>query len=917
MRIIARLWNRRNPAKRDLPNIRRALLYLQTAGMRAKSLTTAIIRRTSAIFTIPAVLPTTVFAVLYAVILFTTSPFGQLPKPSESGTLLGNLLTGQAAIAALTLAVSLFVVQGVRAREDVDTWMYQEYLRRSWVVHIFWNSLLAVLITGVVLLSETLISESHPTTGLRNLAFVAAAAFSMSLVLAGALFHRAILLSHPQQWRTLRHDLNRRNVLHAIQAFLPRYRRAIASLEAPEPDMTTMFPDPGEGSADEVIQALLDDARRAMYEHRQMEFETSLASVKDLITYAMDELEKRDYRWSQPAAQPEWPLLRELARNLFPFREEIINQGGREHLFELLKFDSWLVGTGMNRNCGELFTVGLNGYRWNYQISNRTGNAEFRTIILDTIWPMASGSTVNREPERAFPFVSELGSHQERMLSDAMHANRPDDFASLDRGFTSFLRYVEWQRGRDNISTAEAVRLYETLEQDYRIMMMGLAGRAALLAQSSKIAAMSPYSASVRGNYNNPRGLADDLALALLRNTRGGHPQWSEWEWEDTRADGKVRIMFPEQYPLTFFSIRLMELVTDPVPALNLHGHARRVLDWFTNNSERLERHVETRAELTMEQRRELTTEALTAAVSNDEVEEDYRIIRRNLSGERISDFISGVYEAAFGTHPAERLFERTGTFLYLTSDSEGVPQELWTHILEPKGFLAEAPEDALIYYPPLEEYQLGHGLGDEVIHLLCEALDGAPEIRTPVDSPKELIQAIDKAKEELNPSGEVAIVLAGDWVEIEIALSGDPPSSYVPDWQIPEDAKIGEMAQYSGQPILRGPRDGERRIYIVEPRTWGCLRHAQFENHQDLRVEVKPVPVERARELLDINPSYFPDQPDRESKIRKLQTYVEIRIGARINFLVTDPSRGRRIINTPQAFTTGEDAPALRNEYR
>ena len=145
MRIIARLWNRRNPAKRDLPNIRRALLYLQTAGMRAKSLTTAIIRRTSAIFTIPAVLPTTVFAVLYAVILFTTSPFGQLPKPSESGTLLGKPAdrTGSHSgthLSGFTLCGSGSQSQGRRRHLDVprvsppvlgSTYLLEQFTRRA------------------------------------------------------------------------------------------------------------------------------------------------------------------------------------------------------------------------------------------------------------------------------------------------------------------------------------------------------------------------------------------------------------------------------------------------------------------------------------------------------------------------------------------------------------------------------------------------------------------------------------------------------------------------------------------------------------------------------------------------------------------------------------------------------------------
>ena len=93
------------------------------------------------------------------------------------------------------------------------------------------------------------------------------------------------------------------------------------------------------------------------------------------------------------------------------------------------------------------------------------------------------------------------------------------------------------------------------------------------------------------------------------------------------------------------------------------------------------------------------------------------------------------------------------------------------------------------------------------------------------------------------------------------------------------------------------GPRTGERRVYVVEPGTWGCLARGKFEGDQELRVEVNPVSGERARELLEANPNHFVSEPDEESKLRKLQTCVEMIVAARHEFRGTDPSRARRII--------------------
>ena len=86
--------------------------------------------------------------------------------------------------------------------------------------------------------------------------------------------------------------------------------------------------------------------------------------------------------------------------------------------------------------------------------------------------------------------------------------------------------------------------------------------------------------------------------------------------------------------------------------------------------------------------------------------------------------------------------------------------------------------------------------------------------------------------------------------MEFDLALAR--PEGYVMGWQVPENERIGELARYSGNPILRGPRDGEKRVYVVEPGTWGCLVRAQFEEDQDLRIDVLPVSAERSRELLN-----------------------------------------------------------------
>ena len=194
-------------------------------------------------------------------------------------------------------------------------------------------------VTGALLLSEGFISGDGATVDvmpeLRNFVLVAGLAFLINLVLAGALFERAILHSTPEQWMALRRDLNKTDVREAIQAYLRRARRALDAREADELDYTVLFPDRGEGSANEAVRALLDDARRAMSERRHEELKRSLDSVRELVKFAMDEIKTTDFQWSAPGSQPAWPPLWELSRNLYSFREDLIRESNREYIFEL------------------------------------------------------------------------------------------------------------------------------------------------------------------------------------------------------------------------------------------------------------------------------------------------------------------------------------------------------------------------------------------------------------------------------------------------------------------------------------------------------------------------------------------------------------------------------------------------------
>ena len=544
----------------------------------------------------------------------------------------------------------------------------------------------------------------------------------------------------------------------------------------------------------------------------------------------------------------------------------------------------------MRERCGELFTVGLEGYRWNYQVAIRIGDGEFRKMLRDQFSIDAATLILGAGPRDVLSYARELVRQQERLLSDAMHSDQPSDFDQLHRAFQAQLEAMRFRWEADSRPGSEASESYQQLLQEYRIALMGLGGRALVLGQANRLADVNPYLDVGRSVYTQLGPLADDVAPTLLYDDSARSSLWQEWEMEGAMPYRPTGVLV-ERYPLLFFALRLMELSSGTVPNLDLHGRAQRALDWFTNNSESVQAYVRAEPEPTLERRRELALEALRSAVRRDEIVEDYEVIGRDLSETRFSALKSDIHAAAFSGNSVERLFERVGAFLYLSGDAPDAPEERGFRQFVPKGFLTDTPEGSITNYSTLNGDQWGQDLSHDMHRRFCEVLEGAPETLSTIQTPDSLLEAIDLAMEDLIASEHVLVVFAGNWSDLEVGLSVQNPEGYEVAWQVPESDRVGEIGRYRGHPVLSIPNYNGRCLYVVEVASWGQFLRAPVDRGQEVRVEINPISIERAHELLTSNPNHFASEPDEESKLRKLQTNVEIIVGARTGFRVTDPS--------------------------
>ena len=321
---------------------------------------------------------------------------------------------------------------------------------------------------------------------------------------------------------------------------------------------------------------------------------------------------------------------------------------------------------------------------------------------------------------------------------------------------------------------------------------MGLAGRAALLADSGAITDAREYLDLARNRYSRLGPLAGDLAQGLVDEDRQRFSIWSDWEREGARPL-VVQVVRPERYALTFFSVRLIELVSEAMSGVDLQGHASRVLDWFTANADGILQHAQLGPDLSAAHQRELAVAALGEAVRRDEVAADEEMIQRELSSVRIAGFTADVYATAFSDNTVERLFDHVDGLRWLPAGADDSPEPLVWQGFDAKGFFSDEPEGSGMHYGNPDGAVWGRAMVEHATQGLIGALADATEAKAALDSPEELLNAMEATLSDLEPTDPALLLFAGDWDAILAGLTARYSDRYEDVWQIPPAERIGD----------------------------------------------------------------------------------------------------------------------------
>ena len=271
---------------------------------------------------------------------------------------------------------------------------------------------------------------------------------------------------------------------------------------------------------------------------------------------------------------------------------------------------------GVERRRGELFTEGAIGYTNNYRIVGRVGSEEYRRDLHGVAWLGVRDAIADLKESDNTPYITELIRCQESVLSSALHDDRGQDFTALVGGFSGMFENLRelWRlgirSGPDNASV-------ERLERTMRVGLMGLAGRAMVLAEEGQLRDPQPYIEVARSQCPNLERLASDSAVIHTLDAQGTF-SWLTWESEGLGVQ-IIDTTEAERYPLAFASLRLLELAQDPMPTLDLEGAAQRVFDGYQSLATLVDSYLRPEPGAPSERRRGLVSYALQVAVRREE----------------------------------------------------------------------------------------------------------------------------------------------------------------------------------------------------------------------------------------------------------------------------------------------------------
>jgi hypothetical protein len=489
----------------------------------------------------------------------------------ESGNrdVLAALLGAQGGLAAIALAVTVFLTEAVHRREDVDDLVFRTFVGLAYLRFFFSVTIASLAATAVALLLAQP-STAPSLDGVRNLTFLAGAAFGVSLAAVTGAFLRMLDLIRPHQWTRLLATSTEREMETATGAFIARLQGVESTND--------------ETAAEEAVQRILGEAVRAVRAGRYIEFETIMGRIKILVSQSVRQIRGASIRFSPPGVYASFPITHELRLHFGWLRGVAMKAGWNEFGREVWFFDEWLVRQGVRERSGELFSLGFEGFQRTYEHAVIDGDNHVRRICTSRCWDFGIPDPLEDLAQRAFQgedleslrFLRWMARPLSDYLLKTLETPAEKDFVAVSRKYEEALETISL--GFSHNLNATQFSATQELQQMYRVTLLGLAGRLVIEKETDALAASLGELSRV---YPSLDRLLTDCRYALAEAHESDFP-WRSWESEELpRGGGAVH---PERYPLAGFTLLARRLVDEGSELDALAEDLPRVIKWIEEN---------------------------------------------------------------------------------------------------------------------------------------------------------------------------------------------------------------------------------------------------------------------------------------------------------------------------------------------
>lgn len=818
--------------------------------------------------------------------------------PSDPGRVVGPLAQVQGAIAAISLAVMVLIVEAVERREEIVDATYDVFLREAHVRWVISGVLVSTLGTAI-----SFALTQVPSIGNQGNLVVFAAISIIITVLAILHFTlRALIVLRPSQYREFKRKAYLEQMQIGVTAKIKRINEIAAS-----PTASIVSSPAIEMEAEQTMLQKLGDVAVASESTRPDRTEEDIEVLKSAFDHAAKMLMNSSYN-NMPKDRRqdlELPLFTYTSRHFSSLWQASYASQVYENVRSIYRLHLHIAHLARDGSINDLReTVVANaissyqsGMNWPEGVAHGVGLAW--GVVRNHVW-------LSMLLHNAHPLVQAdaalLRTISEGFQDSAASMVRDGHIAAFEQ-ITAQISDLHDSLGHNRYGDGEfdykINQPIDDLFHDVRLALAALAGLAILSQKGGYINNARAFVNRVHEILQNNQNAGESLERLLRVD---GSALAQRWSWWDDRNDGsslpRVRIMRPWQHLVLYFITA--SLIDGPDARLPraLGGIHRDVVDT-------LEQHWEIMCDVAniygdvREIERERILSIIEAEKSADAHRRQDRIIATPVNAVQSDQYVQEVLQAYKQTEISSArvvasIFGGAGRVQILRSDDLDAPAESPFRLRGAfKGAFMQITETHYVADPSatrvVEEVEAKRR--QMMIKLVVDQAGLVEAI--PIDGDK-LYTEISRVLADLQPQFPLFLITGRETGDLRRRLHRARsnirrPASAALD-RMPPDV---EEALQTGE-IMASPQIGEPALYVIDIARWGLMRRADI-GDDPLRVEVHAISADRAGELLDtgrVNAGHL----SREEAMRELQLQVVVEVTQRVDFVVEDPSAAVRI---------------------